>query len=124
MTNRAKSLGSSGEKGIVDRVLAAGLRAFRQPGSGQFKGYPADVVIETGEERILVESKVRSLVIRSSGKRMWTIDFDWLRKVIREGTANGFSHAALFVRPKNSGDRFVVLDERTYLDLLSRSHCS
>ena len=121
MSNQRKTLGNAGEKGIVERALAAGLRAFRQPLSGQLKAFPADVVIETGSEWVLVESKVRSLLVRASGKRMWTIDFDWLRKVMREAQEQAFDHAALFVRPKGSQDRFVLLDEAIYLELLRRT---
>ena len=122
MSNQRKSLGNAGEAGIVKRAIAAGLRAFRQPGSGQFQGYPADVVIETPMDRILVESKVRSLEITTKGKSTWTIDFNWLRKVVKEAKAQGFSHGALFARPKGSQERYVLVEEAVYLDLLNRAN--
>lgn len=119
MTSKARSLGNAGEQGIVKRAIAAGLRAFRQPLSGQLKDFPADVVIETGTERILVESKVRSLSTTTKGKRTWTLDFDWLRKVTREAKENGFDHAALFARPKGATECFVLVEESVYLRLLT-----
>lgn len=124
MTNRNRSLGNSGENGIVRRVIEWGLQAWRQPGSGQNKGFPADVVIKTPRRRVLVESKVRQMYVTPGGKTTWTINFNWLRKVMKEadeGDKDGsFDHGALFVRPKGSQDRFVMLNEEDYLRLLSR----
>lgn len=121
MTSKARSLGNSAEKGIVERAMAAGLRAFRQPLSGQLKDFPADVVIEAKARRVLVESKVRALTVTTKGSSRWSIDFDWLRKVMREASEQGFSHGALFARPKGSQDRFVLVEEAVYLDLLKRA---
>lgn len=121
MANPRKALGTAGERGIVQRAIDAGLKAFRQPLSGQLKGFPADVVIEAKTRKILVESKVRSLVTRPGGKVTWTIDFNWLKKVMREADDGGFDHGALFVRPKGSqSDHYVLLNEDDYLNLLSR----
>jgi hypothetical protein len=123
MTNKARSLGNAGEAGIVKRAIKAGLRAMRQPMSGMLKEYPADVVIEAGERRVLGESKVRSLHIHPSGKKTWTIDFDWLRKVTREAKqpdneGRSYHHGALFVRPKGASDQFVLIEEAVYFELL------
>lgn len=122
MANKARSLGNAGEAGIVKRALSWGIKALRQPGSGQFKDYPADLTLEIGQVKVLGESKVRALKVTPSGKTTWTIDFDWLRKVMREGAENGFHHAALFVRPKGSQDRFVLLDEGVYFVLLRNAY--
>lgn len=123
MANKARSLGNAGEAGIVRRAIKAGLRAMRQPMSGMLKDYPADVVIEAGERRVLGESKVRALHVHPSGKRTWTIDFDWLRKVMREAQqpdseGRAYHHGALFVRPKGSSEQFVLLPEAVYFELL------
>lgn len=123
MSNKARSLGNAGEQGIVRRAIKAGLRAMRQPMSGMLKDYPADVVIEAGERRVLGESKVRALHVSPSGKKTWTIDFDWLRKVMREAQqpdseGRVYHHGALFVRPKGSSEQFVLLAEADYFDLL------
>lgn len=119
MTSKARSLGNSAEKGIVERALAAGFRAFRQPLSGALPGFKGDVVIETKAQRILVESKVRALTVTTKGASRWSIDFDWLRKVIREASEQGFHHGALFARPKSSQDRYVLIEEAVYLGLLA-----
>lgn len=123
MSNKARALGNAGEAGIVRRAIAAGLKAVRQPMSGMLKDYPADVVIEAGERRVLGESKVRSLHIHPSGKRTWTIDFDWLRKVMKEAKqpdseGRVYHHGALFVRPKGSSEQFVMVSEEVYFELL------
>jgi hypothetical protein len=122
MTNPKRALGNAGEAGIVKRAIAVGLSALRQPGSGQFKDYPADLTLDNGSIRVLGESKVRSVHVTPSGAANWTINLDWLRKVVREARDHGFDHAALFVRPKRSvNDHFVLIEESVYLDLLRRS---
>lgn len=128
MTNPKRQLGNAGEAGIVKRAIEAGLHAMRQPMSGMLRDYPADLTLDNGHLRVLGESKVRSLKVTPSGKRTWTIDFEWLRKVMREAVSakpdergRSFDHGALFVRPKGSEDRFVLIDEATYFRLLKKS---
>lgn len=122
MANQVKRLGLDGEKGIVERAIAAGLTAIRQPLSGQLRDFPADIQLSSKQLRVLVESKVRALTVTTKGEATWTLRFDWLRKVIREAKEHGFDHGALFVRPKGArADRFVLIEETTYLDLLKRA---
>lgn len=121
MTNSKRVLGNAGEEGIVRRAIKAGLSALRQPGSGQFKDFPADLTLESGQLRVLGESKVRAATLSPKGKRSLTLDLDWLRKVVREAKEHGFHHAALFVRPKGTqGEHYVLLEEAIYFDLLRR----
>lgn len=123
MTNQRRQLGNAGERGVVERAIAAGLKAFRQPMSGQLKDFPADLQLSSPQIKVLGESKVRSLSLSPRGKRSLTLDLDWLRKVVREARAHNFDHAALFVRPKGSvADRFVLLEESVYFDLLRHYH--
>jgi hypothetical protein len=89
--------------------------------SGMLKDYPADLTLDNGQIKVLGESKVRAIHVTPSGKRTWTLDFDWLRKVMREASEHGFDHGALFARPKGSEDRFVVIPEEVYFRLLKRS---
>lgn len=122
MTSKARSLGNAGEKGIVRRALAGGIFAKLQPMSGMLKDYPADLTLDTGHIRVLGESKVRAVHVTPSGAANWTINLDWLRKVVREARDHGFDHAALFVRPKRSvNDHYVLLEEQVYFDLLRRA---
>lgn len=121
MSNPRRALGNAGEEGIVKRALGIGLFAKKQPMSGMLKDFPADLTLDNGSIRVLGESKVRALHLTPTGAATWTINFDWLRKVVREAREHGFDHAALFVRPKRSQEHFVLLEEATYLDLLKRS---
>lgn len=118
MANSKRALGNAGEEGIVKRAIKAGLHALKQPGSGQFKDYPADLTLDNGQIRVLGESKVRAAKLSPKGKRSLTLDLDWLRKVIREASEHGFHHAALFVRPKGSQEHYVLVEEETYFQLL------
>lgn len=122
MTNKARALGNAGENGIVKRAIAAGIRAVKQPMSGMLKDFPADLALDTGHLRVLGESKVRAVHVTPTGAANWTINLDWLRKVVREANDHGFDHAALFVRPKRSvNDHYVLLEEAVYFDLLRRA---
>jgi hypothetical protein len=121
MSSRAKKLGTAGEKGVVERAEAHGLKARRQPLSGILKEYPHDIHIEAPLGDVLGESKVRSLEVNARGAKTWTILFEWLTETVEAAEKAGYHHAALFVRPKGSQRRYVLIEEAVYLDLLART---
>jgi len=122
MSNRNKELGTAAERGVVQRVNnQPPLKARRQPLSGVLKDYPHDIHISTPVGDVLGESKVRKLEVNSRGAKQWTILFDWLIETIEAAEKGGYHHAALFVRPKGSQRRYVLIEEAVYLDLLART---
>lgn len=118
MGNRAKALGNAGERGVVERALAAGVPATKQPGSGVYKAHPNDVVLG---EWVLGEVKVRTLGVNAAGERTFPLRFEWLVGAIKHAKEQGYHHAALFIRPKGGQKRMVVLEEAVYLGLLAES---
>jgi hypothetical protein len=55
----AKAKGTRLEAQVVKDLLAAGLAAHRQPGSGIYSGFPHDVQLELGGKRYICECKAR-----------------------------------------------------------------
>jgi hypothetical protein len=115
--NPKKAVGAALEKKVVERAQEAGLDARKQPGSGVFKGYPSDAVIE----QWLVECKVRSLVENAAGESRYPLDLGVVEKVGEQARAGGFVAGALVIRAKRSRKLYTVLDFDTFLGLLSAS---
>jgi Holliday junction resolvase len=117
--SKAKQLGTAGENRIVEQAKAHGLHAHRQPGSGIYKDYPADVVIE---DKVLVESMVRAVEKSQPGERYVRLDLNWLEKVVDEAAGAGFEMGVVVLQPKGARRRYTLIDFETFLDLLSRSN--
>lgn len=118
MPNQKKALGRSLEKSHETKAQARGLRAKRQPLSGALPDYKGDTVVE---ERALGEGKVRSVRVNPAGKRMITLDLDWLHKVEDEAQSAGFEFAYVFFRPKGTKRCYVLLGEEEFLDLMAEA---
>src|SRR6266852_8483178 len=93
--NKNKVLGSALERRVVKRAQDAGLEAHVQPGSGVFKEYPHDAVIEDR----LVECKVRG-AIDSKGQQTIRMNIDWLLNTLKDAAAGGFKGAVLIINVK------------------------
>lgn len=93
-----------------------GRRAKRQPLSGALASDPGDVVID---ERLLAECKVRSVHLDARGRRILSIDYDWLLDVTAKAKRAGFDGGALVtIRPKGSKNILALVDLRWLLDHL------
>jgi hypothetical protein len=114
VANKPKQLGTALENRVVARARTKGLAAARQPGSGVFKGFPHDATIED----ILVECKVRSASVTQKGKRMLTLDLDWLRGVQADAAKAGFRSGIVVVNAKGESKPLVLVDLDFMLGLL------
>jgi hypothetical protein len=114
MRNNNKRLGSGLEDRVVERASKAGLEARKQPGSGVYKEYPSDAVVEN----ILVECKVRSSSLDAKGNTNIHINLDWLRKAQKEASEAGFEGAVVVVNPKGSTRPLALVDLNFLIQLL------
>lgn len=119
MSNPRKALGTGLENRVVQRAQARGLRANRQPGSGMFRDYPNDVVIEVelpgvGLLRLLGECKVRSRHPSYIEMQEW---LEGAQENARK--AKTFTGAFLAYNVKGSRTPRVLLDLDLLLNLLS-----
>jgi hypothetical protein len=76
-------------------------------------------VIESDQERALVECKVRAVKLNPKGARIISLDLDWLSKVTTNAAAFGFDLGAVIFRPKGSPKLYAVMDADDLLELLS-----
>lgn len=118
MTSKSRSLGNGLETRVVNKAVKKGMYAKRQPGSGAYRGYPNDVVLEAMTEdgllRLLAECKVRST--RPSLNQL----LEWLAYVEGNAQKNGkFSGAFLVYNDKGSKRPVALLDLDLFLNLLS-----
>ena len=112
--SKQKVTGTRFENDIVDRAQKAGLTASRQPGSGVYKAFPSDAVIEN----TLIEAKVRSpLPEIPGGLAAVRVEYQWLNKVIANARKN-HELGAVVVRPKGQQKCMVLLDFDDFLALL------
>lgn len=116
MPNQRKNLGRSLENRVVERAVAKGLKARRQPLSGILKDFPRDVELEN----LLVECKVRAAYTTQNGHRMLTLDIDWLRGVQADGKEAGYEQGIVVVNPKGDSSPFVLVDLDWFLSLLTK----
>lgn len=114
MANPKKRLGTGLEKRIVADARAAGKRANKQPLSGVLNDYPNDAVVED----ILVEAKVRAVRLDAKGKRIISIDLDWLDGVLKNAAKNGFETGIVVIRPKNSERLLTLMLFSSFLEML------
>lgn len=112
--NNNKNLGTALEKRVVEKAVAAGLNSTKQPGSGVFKDYPSDVVVEN----ILVECKVRSAEFIPPATRYVRIDMNWLEKVREEAEKAGFLDGVVVINAKGSRNPSVLISLDFFLTLL------
>lgn len=110
MTTQRKALGKALEK----KVARLGDGKV-QPLSGVLADYPNDVALE----HALVECKVRSVHLDAKGKRILSIDLDWLAKVQANAKKEDFDFGMVAVRPKGSPKVYALLDLTDLLELLS-----
>jgi Holliday junction resolvase len=116
MANPNKTLGSALENRVVERAKAKGLKAARQPGSGVYKAFPHDAVVE----QLLVECKVRSTHLNAAGDKTLSIQLEWLRKVQEKAIEGGFEQGIVVVNPKGSQKPLVLCDLDWFLGILSK----
>jgi hypothetical protein len=117
MGNPSKQLGTGLEVRVVNKAVKKGMYAKRQPGSGAYRGYPNDVVLEAMTEdgllRLLAECKVRST--RPSLNQL----LEWLAYVESNAAKNKqFSGAFLVYNDKGSKRPVCLLDLDLFLNLL------
>ncbi len=110
MSNPRKALGTGLENRVVKRASDRGLTAARQPGSGVFKDYPNDVVVEG----LLGECKVRSRHPSYSEMQEW---LEGAQEAAKKAKMPG---AFLVYNVKGSRCPRVLLDLDLFLDVLSQ----
>jgi Holliday junction resolvase len=115
MSNPKKALGTSLENRVVRKAKAAGLDAKKQPGSGVYHDFPADVVIES----TLVECKVRAVERRVSGERYIQLDLAWMDQVVQQAEKAGYEMGVAVFQPKNGRKQYVLIQFEAFLSLLS-----
>ena len=69
MGKAQKIAGYRAERGLVLEFEKEGLTAYRQPMSGQIKGYKGDVVLHYNGRKVLIEVKLR----KGGFKRTWAM---------------------------------------------------
>ena len=116
MTNKNKILGTAQETRIVKRAKDVGLEARKQPGSGVYKDFPADLVIGSG----LGEAKTRSSY-EVAGRKVVQFELEWLKQVVRQSEENGFEWGAVFFHPKGTQEQYVFLTLDSFLELVKKS---
>lgn len=114
MTTQKRSLGNALERGLVERATKAGVKAKRQPRSGELPEFPADAVV--GD--LLVEAKVRSATLNAKGAHVLSLDMDWLKKVEELAAKQGMRAGVVVFRMKGSSKLHVVCDYDFLLSLL------
>ena len=119
MANNNKSLGTGLETRVVKRARDRGLEASRQPGSGVFRDFPNDVVVEAnvpglGVLRLLGECKVRSRHPNYSEMQEWL-------EAAQENAKKSKQFQAAFLTYNVKGSRIprVMLDLDDFLDILA-----
>lgn len=111
-----KPLGSGLETRVVRRAQRLGMEARRQPGSGVYREFPNDVLIDTPGMRVLVECKVRSE--HPSMKEM----LGWLENVEKNGRGMRFPGMGVVVyNPKGSRKPKVLMDLDEFLGLVANN---
>ena len=108
MTNRNRALGNGLEARVVSRAKERGLRAHQQPGSGIYKDYPNDVVVNG----MLGECKVRT-TLPSLAQLL-----EWLAYVESNSKKGEYTGAFLVFNQKGSRKPKVMLDLDLFLDIL------
>jgi hypothetical protein len=92
------------------------LKANRQPGSGVFKDYPSDAIIE----RFLVECKVRApLPVVEGAEASVRVEYKWLDRVRMLAAKEGMT-GAVVVRPKGAHKLMVLMDFDEWLQFIER----
>lgn len=119
MPNQRKKLGSALETKALKKAQSQGLKAKKQPLSGALPGMPNDLVIEYVNGSALIECKVRATTLDAKGKRIISIDLDWMNKVVSNAAAHDFELGVLMVRPKGSSKVYAVLDADVLLGMLA-----
>ncbi|WP_220193932.1 hypothetical protein [Ktedonospora formicarum] len=117
MSNRAKALGSSFERKAVRLANEAGVDASKQPGSGVFKEFPNDIILN-GD--MLGECKVRAYHFNAKGEKCFTLEKSWIDNVCKHAKQLGMRWAVLF-QPKGQQQVYAVIDYDLLLKLLSES---
>ena len=78
------------------------------------------MIIESDLELALIECKVRAVKIDPKGKRIISLDLEWLNKVTTNAAAFGFDLGVVLFRPKGSPKVYAVLEADVLLDTLAR----
>jgi len=117
MTSRSKAVGHALEVRVVQEAHALGLSAQVQPGSGVYKDYPHDAVIEG----MLVECKVRAVDMDAGrATRIFRFDLNWLKQVVSAALGK-YRMGVVVFRPRGSQEKYVVIALSDFLALLARS---
>ncbi len=109
-----KRKGSGFESRIVREAQATGLNARKQPGSGVFKDFPNDAVIES----ILIEAKAGYTRLNVRGEKHFSLDVDWINKVLSHAKESGFDGWLLAMRPDGIRRWWLLGDGQFILDLI------
>lgn len=115
--SRQKDKGSRFESRVVQDALAEGLSAKKQPGSGQYAGYPNDAVIES----LLVECKAGYTRVNVAGERRFALEVEWIEKVLRHAREDGKAGWVLAIRPNGIRRWWALVDGKWLLALLAEN---
>lgn len=85
MPTPKRALGNSLERHIVAKTTAAGVKAQRQPRSGELVAFPADAVVAN----LLVEAKVRSARRDAKGRNIRSLNVGWRAQGEKRTPAEG-----------------------------------
>lgn len=116
MPNKAKALGTSLERNVVERAKSKGLRSRKQPLSGVLEAFPNDVEVD----RLLVECKVRTVALNAKGAKCLTFELDWLRGVQKNAEREGYEAGVVVMRPKGSSSLLVIAPFDYFLGQLAK----
>ncbi len=113
--SKQKVKGSRFEGLVVEKARKAGLEASKQPGSGVFKDYPNDAVIE----QTLIEAKCGYTELLTSGEKTFKFQLGWIEGVMQHAAEQKLEGAAVIVKPDKSRHQYAMVDLDYLLFLLS-----
>jgi len=112
--SKQRVTGTTHENLVAAKAQAHGLEARRQPGSGIYKEYPSDVLLD----QFLLECKVRSPLPTIDGnEKAVRVEYNWLNKVMRNAKTLG-KLGAVVVKPKGQQKQMVLMDFDDWLELV------
>lgn len=114
MTTKQKRKGSGFEDRIVRDAHEQGLDARKQPGSGVYKDFPHDVVVED----LLAECKAGYTVERVKAGKTFQFQLSWLDGVVEAARKAGKRAGVVFFRPDNTKRAWALMEENFFLELL------
>lgn len=112
MSNPNKRKGSSLETAIVKKAQQQDLYARKQPGSGVYKDFPNDVVLEN----LLVEAKSGYTRLNSDGSKKFSVDVGWLLRVAENAEKGNFEAGIVVIKPDGVRTPYAIVS----LDYLLR----